>query len=331
MKIHKLILGVVLSINTIWVSAQNVTGCPANTNCDEPLEACQDYQLTYDCPAVPEWNSLSQLFYKITIINPNTEITVSAEGFISGSYVPTNMMYILYSYGPCPINSDSIISSSSSPISSFTYTFPTPGTYYLTLSSISVKLPRVTIDFAGENTCQLIEIDQCESCIGSFAPIPGSKYVITAWTKEEGAAATKTSYTFPELYIHFTVPDSLSPNPNATLTVTKGPYIPSGAIIDGWQRIENEFSIPYNAIDIEIELSSSSGNVLYDDIRMFPFNASMKTFVYDPVNMRLAAELDERHYSTFYEYDEEGKLVRIKKETEKGTMTIQETKSNATK
>ena len=57
----------------------------------------------------------------------------------------------------------------------------------------------------------------------------------------------------------------------------------------------------------------------------------MKSFVYDPINMRLVAELDERHYATFYEYDEEGQLIRVKKETERGIMTIQETKSNTSK
>ena len=39
------------------------------------------------------------------------------------------------------------------------------------------------------------------------------------------------------------------------------------------------------------------------------------------------AELDENNYSTFYEYDNEGGLIRVKKETEKGVYTIQETRS----
>jgi YD repeat-containing protein len=51
--------------------------------------------------------------------------------------------------------------------------------------------------------------------------------------------------------------------------------------------------------------------------------------VYDPVNLRFTAELDERHFATFYEYDNEGRLVRVKKETERGVMTIQETRQNA--
>jgi hypothetical protein len=57
----------------------------------------------------------------------------------------------------------------------------------------------------------------------------------------------------------------------------------------------------------------------------------MMSYVYDPISLRLMAELDERNYATLYEYDEEGKLIRIKKETEKGIMTIQENRDNIRK
>jgi hypothetical protein len=49
--------------------------------------------------------------------------------------------------------------------------------------------------------------------------------------------------------------------------------------------------------------------------------------VYSPVNLRLMAELDENNYATFYEYDDEGTLIRLKKETERGIKTIKETRS----
>jgi hypothetical protein len=39
------------------------------------------------------------------------------------------------------------------------------------------------------------------------------------------------------------------------------------------------------------------------------------------------AELDENNFATFYEYDDEGILIRVKKETEKGTMTIRESRT----
>ncbi|MGK4569023.1 hypothetical protein [Flavobacterium sp. 3HN19-14] len=40
------------------------------------------------------------------------------------------------------------------------------------------------------------------------------------------------------------------------------------------------------------------------------------------------AELDENNYATFYEYDKEGGLVRVKKETERGVQTIKESRSS---
>ncbi len=57
----------------------------------------------------------------------------------------------------------------------------------------------------------------------------------------------------------------------------------------------------------------------------------MKSFVYDPATLKLSAELDENNYATFYEYDQEGQLVRVKKETIQGIKTIQETRSSKQK
>jgi hypothetical protein len=73
--------------------------------------------------------------------------------------------------------------------------------------------------------------------------------------------------------------------------------------------------------------ATSSAPVYFDDLRITPFNGNMKSFVYNPVNLRLMAELDENNYATFYEYDDEGTLIRLKKETERGIKTIKETRS----
>jgi len=43
------------------------------------------------------------------------------------------------------------------------------------------------------------------------------------------------------------------------------------------------------------------------------------------------ADLDENNYASFYEYDDDGTLIRVKKETEKGVITIKETRSALTK
>jgi len=103
---------------------------------------------------------------------------------------------------------------------------------------------------------------------------------------------------------------------------------PTGVKIEGWQRYESEVWVPATATTMNISIAAPSANNLFlDDIKMQPFNSSMKGFVYNPVNLRLMAEMDENNYATFYEYDDDGTLIRVKKETERGIKTIQETRS----
>jgi len=109
---------------------------------------------------------------------------------------------------------------------------------------------------------------------------------------------------------------------------------PQGEIIDGWQRMSADITIPLEAASMTISLTNNAEgdtNVYFDDLRFHPFDGNMKTFVYDPITQRLQAELDENNYATFYEYDKEGGLVRVKKETERGVYTIQETRSGNSK
>lgn len=104
---------------------------------------------------------------------------------------------------------------------------------------------------------------------------------------------------------------------------------PAGNIIEGWQRYEAEILIPVTATGINVRLKNltSTDTVYFDDLRMHPFNANMKSFVYHSSNLRLMSDLDENNYASFYEYDDEGTLVRVKKETQAGVKTIQETRS----
>ena len=153
----------------------------------------------------------------------------------------------------------------------------------------------------------------CINCIGSFAPTPGERYVLSAWVKEDTPNQVET-HMGPEIELDFGV-------------ATLGGFKAKGNIIDGWQKIEEVITIPASSKFITFKLNNTGSNdVYFDDIRISPFNSSMKTYVYDPVSLRLWAELDDRNYATFYQYDEEGKLIRIKKETAKGVETIQESR-----
>jgi hypothetical protein len=166
----------------------------------------------------------------------------------------------------------------------------------------------------------------CADCIGSFAPIPDSTYIISAWVKEANATINTTTYTNAKINISFHT--AVTTQPGSTPVGTPVLISPTGLIIDGWQKIEEKFKIPAGAAALKLDLISNGQDANFDDIRVFPFNGSMKSYVYDPKTMRLMAELDERNYATFYEYDEEGKLIRVKKETEKGVMTIKESRNS---
>lgn len=163
------------------------------------------------------------------------------------------------------------------------------------------------------------EINYAQLVDNSDNLVPGEQYVLSAWVRE-GLTQQASTYTHSEVIINF------SPSGLATLT-------PSGAVIDGWQRIQGSFIIPGDATNISIQLRATDENITcyFDDVRVFPFNGNMKSFVYDQDTQRLMAELDENNYATFYEYDQEGGLVRVKKETTRGVKTIQETRSGNAK
>jgi hypothetical protein len=198
-------------------------------------------------------------------------------------------------------------------------------------TTISISAPVVATDTAqmgltfnkgtnlcvpGTNVLKSVRATQ-DALIPNFSPIAGKKILVSAWVKEaqdcKGASYTGNRITI----IVKTATDS-------TTIVA----IPQGAIIEGWQRYEQILDLPSNAIRISLNLQSTgSVNAYFDDLRIHPYNANMKSFVYSPENLRLMAELDENNYATMYEYDDDGTLIRQKKETERGIKTISETRS----
>ncbi len=99
------------------------------------------------------------------------------------------------------------------------------------------------------------------------------------------------------------------------------------AIVEGWKLVEgviNFGSIAANEIEISL---SNSVDTWIDDIRIHPREALVKSYAYNNRSFKLMAELDENNLATFYEYDDEGQLVRVKKETERGIVTLKETRT----
>jgi hypothetical protein len=162
--------------------------------------------------------------------------------------------------------------------------------------------------------------------VTSFSPIPGQEYLLSGWIKEAYTSSSTTPT--PKSYVNSGIQVSFNDGDIVNLPL----FQPSGPIIDGWQRVEASFTVPSNAYNILIEMVNNGKNdAFFDDIRVHPFRSNMKSFVYDPSTQKLVAELDENNYATQYEYDDEGILIRVKKETERGVMTIKETRNNQSK
>jgi parallel beta-helix repeat protein len=204
------------------------------------------------------------------------------------------------------------------------HSYSNPGTYnvVLSVSIVGNPTPIIVTQVVTIGACQPPQA--CPNCIGSFAPDHGD-YMISLWVRED-IAPVPTTYSNAKIQVSFTGDPTV---------YTFGTNILKNKVIDGWQRIEEPFNIPLAATHVNLKLvnggASGAADAFFDDIRIFPKDGQMKTFVYDPITMRLTSVLDENNYATFYEYDEEGKLIRVKKETEKGILTIQESREGLKK
>lgn len=232
------------------------------------------------------------------------------------------------------------------------YFYSKPGTYTVncTVHSEKGNIPephnaypvtsKVTV--VVEDCCELENAEkiQQDNCITAFAPIEGESYILHAWVREDvstlGSDHRINTYKrtgIPHIRLKF-----FNGTPDIPVDVQWIDCFPSGPIIDGWQRVEHEFvvpSCPEERMNFAMILNgmnlSNDENTYFDDIRIFPKKGGMKSFVYDPVSQKLVAELDEENFATFYEYDQEGNLIRIKRETERGIKTIKEAGTNTSK
>jgi len=139
-----------------------------------------------------------------------------------------------------------------------------------------------------------------------FSLVSSNKYIVSCWQYTGNTAPPAVS--------------SLRLNGLAGLLRQKSPAV------DGWVLYEGEITIPANVSSVP--LSVNTANVYLDDIRILPASSNMKAYVYDAQYQRLVATLDENHMSTRFEYSAEGKLARIKKETEKGIVTLKESRQS---
>ncbi len=163
-----------------------------------------------------------------------------------------------------------------------------------------------------------VRVVRLEDEIGVFRPGAG-KYIIGAWVKSETLIGD-TTYSNGLIEVEI-----LDVSNNLTVISVN----PVGNIIEGWQRVEAVFELPTDIKSIKIKLNANENSATwFDDIRVHTYDGNMKSYVYDAKHLKLRAELDENNYATFYEYDQEGSLIRVKKETVNGIVTLKEVRNH---
>lgn len=137
-------------------------------------------------------------------------------------------------------------------------------------------------------------------------------YTLSAWLKEE----VNQPDGFQNAHIKLSFVGSGQPDEI---------FYATGNLVEGWQRAIAHFTVPTNTTEVIIRYQTDAGvKAWFDDFRLHPKDGALVTYVYEPLSLRLTAVQDQNNYSSFYEYDAEGNMVRVKKETDKGLVTLQE-------
>ena len=147
------------------------------------------------------------------------------------------------------------------------------------------------------------------------------EYLVSMWVKEAGLSRPKTLSALV----------SSEYETGSSCTSGSFPMSPSGPVVEGWQKIEGKITLPAaflcsdGSISIDLVFTGDASTTAYvDDVRLQPYESEATVYVYDPVSKRYEAMLDGNNFATFYDYDEEGNLIRLRRETEEGIRLLQE-------
>ncbi|MFA6057864.1 MAG: hypothetical protein WC756_06685 [Taibaiella sp.] len=182
--------------------------------------------------------------------------------------------------------------------------FAIPGSGAITINGSNAHTGKYALATTGSPTMPLnISAEPVTAGQPRYLPFSmqyNKQYIVSYWFKPKAISGIITTYSAPSGF-------QLKSN-----------------IIEGWQLAEAVITVPATGSIYDLQLPKDA---YVDDIRVLPIDANMKAFVYHPVNQKLIATLDENNFASFYEYDQEGNLIRTKKETEKGIITVMESRS----
>lgn len=129
------------------------------------------------------------------------------------------------------------------------------------------------------------------------------------WYKASGVATPSLTVTGIDGAI-YTVPTQI---PSALIT------------INGWTLYESEIT-SFGSTSTITATISGSGKL--DDFVLKPVNATVTAFAHDVFNQRMMAKLDDNDFAMIFQYNPEGRMVRMMMETPMGVRTISENHYN---
>lgn len=152
---------------------------------------------------------------------------------------------------------------------------------------------------------------------------PGKDYVLSTWVNFARGDLFSTYYQDNDNGLQVKL-EFVRSGSNSTSIIMK----PSGKKIDNAQKIEESFNVPSNTQSIKITFQAFDRypfiqTTYFDDLRIFPAEGNIQTYVYDPATYRLSAVLDNNNYATKYKYNAAGDLYSVHKETIEGIKTLQ--------
>lgn len=153
-----------------------------------------------------------------------------------------------------------------------------------------------------------------------FNVLQSKKYKMRLWIKSTSTTSSVTNY----VTIQMKKLDGTVLVSNAAGSFVTDP-------IEGWKLYELDLpTVGTDAREMTIQFHGGADDEVrfFDDIRIIPSDALAKSYVYHEKSLKLISELDENHFATFYDYDEAGNLIRVRKETERGIITLKEATVN---
>ncbi len=193
------------------------------------------------------------------------------------------------------------------------------------------------IAHTGKNSLVVRTLAGSDFLQGRLTLIPGEKYQLSGWFSSPENLYLLRNYKtllYSQMQLEYFDMDGtlVSSESFAEQDILQGTFI------EDWQKFTVNFTMPAGAYYVSVKLPVVNEvysdalqdyiqKAYYDDIRIAPLDGGMQTYVYNQENQRLEAVLDGNNYATFYYYDDEGNLFLVKRETEKGIITVQESRS----